>query len=177
MRVTGKLLALGLGLLVAALALSALALMVTGRELLTHVHMVSGLLTEPTVVAVYRMLPPPQGSTVYENINVSISNRGSRDVQVTYISSGPRQRNVTISVPAGETITVTGAGYFDTIIIGAGGPYDLNITVTASLVRRDLLPLSLAGFASFVAGTVLTTMAVVLRLSGVEEIAGRRGRG
>ena len=167
LKLTSKMLAAGIGLLLLALVSSIIAMLPTSRYTITNVKTIlSGNSTTALLVAAL-MDKPVEGIST---INISIVNNDG-DLKIVVLretSDGVVASNYTIS--SGSTVNITNVELMDTLLFQSLHGRGVNVTayLTAMVYERKLLGLGVISLALFIAGTVIVTTAIALRLSGLE---------
>ncbi|ABM80678.1 hypothetical protein Hbut_0826 [Hyperthermus butylicus DSM 5456] len=167
MKLTSKMLAAGIGLLLLALASSIAAMTPTSKYVFTRVKNIeSGNSTIALLVATL-VDEPIEGVS---GIDLSLVNNGGdlRLVMLRRTNSGIVTENYTIA--SGSSVNITGIRLMDTLLLQSLQGQGVNATayITLTIYERKLLGLSAVALALFIAGTVVITTAIALRLSGLE---------
>ncbi len=101
------------------------------------------------------------------NIDVTVVNKGSSRL---LILTAP-YTNLSITLQPGKNITLTGLSPLDDLVIQALNSSAINVSLeaTAHLEYRPYLVLGLLGLVLFLAGSILLSVGIIIRFSGVEE--------
>ena len=167
LRLTGKLIAAGLGLLAAALIASLAAMAPTNiRGVATsRTIAIPGSPVQITVASLLGGLKEGVSS-----VNITLYNLGPSNVTVLYLAKSREGYTATrLTLNPTHNVTLACRSLLDTLILEPeSGESRVTVTAMAVIVERRLVALGVLGLALFIAGTVLVGVGVTLRLSGLE---------
>ncbi len=167
MKLTVKIIAAGLALLLAALV-SSLVAMIPSSQRVVEGGAVIEARGEPASALIASLLGNVSGGVEY--VNVTITNLEPHNITVIYVvHRGGKLFSQRLTLKPFERVTVQAQSLLDTVIVEPGqNASRVDVQVKASVVERKLLGLGIVGLALFIAGSVLVTVGIALRLSGLE---------
>jgi hypothetical protein len=166
-KLTAKLIAAGMLLLVAAL-LSSLAAMAVVEQRVVRNSTVIRAEGAPASETIASILSGVSGGI--SGINVTVRNIGIGETTVIYMAHvGSKLSSQSVKLKPGESITFKSKSLLDVVVVRPS--YNVSkvyLEVEANIVERRLLGLGVLGLILFIVGSVLVSVGVMLRLSGLE---------
>jgi hypothetical protein len=166
-KLTAKLIAAGMALLVAALFSSLAAMTIVSRKVVRNSTVIEAVGGPSSQMLASMLKSVLEG---IRSINVTIRNIGASEVEVIYMAHvGSKVSSQNIRLKPGESVTLESRSLLDTVIVKPTANLSrVYLEVEATIVRGKLLSLGVVGLALFIAGSVLVSVGIMLRLSGLE---------
>ncbi|OWJ55160.1 hypothetical protein Pdsh_05645 [Pyrodictium delaneyi] len=160
---SSRLMTAGIILLIIAL-LASLASMMTKHKLVeanpTTLYSREGLVS----IIVARLLGD-QALSGSIRVNLTIYNNGGQPVEVHILP----YTNTSAVIGAHNSTTFTDVAPLDNIVLKSSNSVNVTIEATAIVIERPYASLAVASLALFLGGSAILSLAVVLRLSGIED--------